>query len=229
MKSRWIACLVLGLASAVRADTLVEGPSVVPIGSLVVLKANAQSEKVGWLVLEPSGLEFRLFGQTFVCAAGCRSGEIVIVCVDWEGQVLEKHLVVVGPGPGPDPDPDPEPDPDPIPPPPPTDFVAKLKAALATVPERSKPAAALIAGNYEDIAAQAESNPAAWDPASMMDVVKTMHASDLAAQQLGDWRKFFGGLAVALSELKLQPGDLQSHVKYFKVIADTLKQAGAQP
>lgn len=107
--------------------------------------------------------------------------------------------------------------------PPQTAFKQAVASALAKVPTAGQQYKVKIAEVYSGIALEAESQPNAWDAATMVNEAKVRNSGALPVSALTDWKDFWSGLATAFRNLKLSATDLQGHIKAFKEVAEVLK------
>lgn len=115
-------------------------------------------------------------------------------------------------------------DPDKPIPPPTTPFKDQIKAALTKVSGMGLQSKANVGNIYLEIAKEAESKPASWDAATMVNEVKTRATAKLPISVLKDWQNFWPAASTAFKELKLDPKDLNGHIKAFKDVAEVLIQ-----
>ena len=130
------------------------------------------------------------------------------------------------PGPGPKP-PGPTPD----------GFKGKVHAAFHSLSDEAKgmktkitqgdghvvemPVREAISGNYQEIADEAEANPNAWGPATMVNELKTRNAGiGLAASKA--WKDFWPKVGQAFKDLGLDSNDTAGHVKAFREVSEVL-------
>lgn len=238
----FLAALLVA-ASAAQAQEI-QAPETIGPGELLVVNSGAKpGQSIVWDVLEPADLKHELFPAVIretvdggavttvaihdailACSTGLKPGWIRLSCytIDWAAQRFSKRRVdiqVLAPNPPPGPDP-------PVPPVPST-FKEQVTVATGLV-KASREIAPKLGDNYAEVVRNAESNPAVWDPPSMMNTIKVLHGEDMTTQQLTDWKDFWPALAKAFVELKLQATDLPGHIQAFKDVADVLQAMKAR-
>lgn len=105
-----------------------------------------------------------------------------------------------------------------------TPFKDQIKAALTKVSGQGLQSKANVGNIYLKIAKEAESKPASWDAATMVNEVKTRATATLPISVLKDWQNFWPAVSTAFKDLKLASTDLNGHIKAFKDVAEVLIQ-----
>ena len=164
---------------------------------------------------------------------------LTTVSVDFDKKQVtySKHasvFTVVGEGPDPqplpippdvdpDPQPEPQPEPEPEPEPEPVDpFIDAIQTSLKLVPTEFTSDNKAVARNYSAVADSAKDKPESWDPASMLNEVKSRNISDLSLDALRGYSPLWSGISKAFIALKLDKEDLDGHIKAFEKISEVL-------
>lgn len=223
--------IILGLAffvgfvcSEAIGQGQIKAPKTVNVYEPIVIEAQEVANVYVWNLSQGAKFVKAENGKLLYVWAppGKYNVRLMAIAVDFEKKDIkfneyETDFEVVGQIPTPTPIPQPTPTPT-------NSFKEAVQLALTKVITTTLPAKTKVAKNYKDIANEAKENNDAWDAATMVNEAKTRNTSELSLNEMKGWKDFFTDLSKAFVALKLQPTDLDGHIKAFEDVAEVLSK-----